>query len=126
MDLIARFRKKFTFLAIISCGYMFTSLSQVLANSPSPDLLDTIKQNGLVRIGVSPDLPGMSRRIAGKPGFEGAEASLALLIGSKLIGDAKKVELIGVDSPERLALLQKGKIDLVIAQFTITPERQNS
>ena len=124
MDLIARFRRKSTFLAIISCSYMFTSITQVLANSPSPDLLDTIKQNGLVRIGVSPDLPGMSKRIAGKPGFEGAEASLALLIGSKLIGDAKKVELIGVDSPERLALLQKGKIDLVIAQFTITAERQ--
>jgi len=93
MDLIARFRRKFTFLTIISCSYMLTSLTQVLANSPSPDLLDTIKQNGLVRIGVSPDLPGMSRRIAGKPGFEGAEASLALLIGSKLIGDAKKLNL---------------------------------
>lgn len=115
---------KFVLGVLNSFGCLGLLSAQALAATPQPDLLDTIKQRGVVRIGVSPDLPGMSLRKVGKPGFEGAEASLALLIGTQLLGKASQVELVGVDSPQRLALLQKGAIDLVIAQLTITPERQ--
>lgn len=111
-------------LGLSMCGCLELLSSQAMAATPQPDLFDTIKHRGFVRIGVSPDLPGMSVRKAGKPEFEGAEASLALLIGAKLLGKTSKVELVAANSPERMALLLNGSIDLVIAQLTITPERQ--
>jgi ABC-type amino acid transport substrate-binding protein len=95
-----------------------------MAVTPQKDQIQMIQQRGVLRIGVSPDLPGMSRSTAGKPGFEGAEASLALLIGTGLLDKTTKVALVGVDSPERLERLADGTIDLVIAQLTITAQRQ--
>lgn len=94
------------------------------AESASPDQLTVIRQRGVVRIGVSPDLPGISIRSNNPAGFKGAEASLALLVGKALLGHPTGVQLVGVDSPERLVKLQAGAIDLAIGQITITPQRQ--
>jgi ABC-type amino acid transport substrate-binding protein len=105
-------------------GFLALTTAKAMAATPQKDQMQMIQQRGVLRIGVSPDLPGMSRRTAGKPGFEGAEASLALLIGTGLLDKTTKVALVGVDSPERLERLADGTIDLVIAQLTITAQRQ--
>ena len=113
--------------SLISPNKIFSQTLAVglaMVATPQKDQMQMIQQRGVLRIGVSPDLPGMSRRTAGKPGFEGAEASLALLIGTGLLGKTTKVALVGVNSPERLARLADGTIDLVVAQLTITAQRQ--
>lgn len=94
------------------------------AAKPQPDRLQTIKTRGDIRIGVAPDLPGMAFRQDGSGQFVGAEPNLGRALAKGLLGSEHRVTFIAVPPGDRISAVQAGRVDLVIAQLTITPERQ--
>ena len=85
------------------------------------DDLDTIKQRGTLIVGVKADYPPFGYR---SPSGEivGIEPSLAADVAKSL---GVKLELVPVVAANRMQFLEQGKIDLMIATMTDTPERRN-
>jgi len=53
----------------------------------------------------------------------GYDIAIAKQLAQSLLGDARKLRLVTLDPANRVAFLQTRKVDLVLANFTVTPER---
>ncbi|MDR2826624.1 MAG: cysteine ABC transporter substrate-binding protein [Candidatus Adiutrix intracellularis] len=110
-------------LALITLTALTTLAYSIL---PSPaqaaDEVDKIKATGKVRIAVFSDKVPFG--YVDENGLnQGYDVYLARRIGQDLMGDEKKVEFILVEAASRIEILQAGKADIVLANFTVTPER---
>jgi len=85
------------------------------------DDLATIKQRGTLIVGVKADYPPFGMRDP-SGAIVGIEPSLAADVAKSL---GVKLELVPVVAANRMQFLQQGKIDLMIATMTDTPERRN-
>lgn len=100
-----------------------TLFAAVLAPMVAPaaaDQLEDIKKKGTLVVGVKTDYPpwGM-RNSAGA--IVGMEPDMAADVAKRL---GVKLELVSVVSSNRMQFLQQGKIDLMIATMSDTPERR--
>ena len=87
-----------------------------------PPVPETIKKQGLLRVGVKCDYPPDGYLDAqGKP--QGVEVSLAKQIAAYAFGGADKVEFTCVTAANRIPSLQGGKIDLILATLGVSAER---
>ena len=92
----------------------------VLAGDAQAGQLDDIKKKGVLVVGVKADYPPWGMRDAsGK--LIGLEPDLAADIAKRL---GVQLELVPVVSSNRMQFLQQGKIDLMIATMSDTPERR--
>jgi ABC-type amino acid transport substrate-binding protein len=80
----------------------------------SPDILT---------VGVSFDIAGMTWRNPQTGEIAGFEADLARAIAKELLGSPNRIAFVQVLPDQRIAALQQGRADMVIAQLTITPDR---
>ncbi|MFI3904436.1 transporter substrate-binding domain-containing protein [Ochrobactrum sp. S1502_03] len=88
-----------------------------------PPLPDSIKKQGMIRIGVKCDSPPFGASAAdGSP--KGIEVEMAKKIGELAFGSAKGAELSCVTSEARIPSLNSGKLDLILATLGRTPARQ--
>jgi len=85
------------------------------------DTLEEILANKKIRIGVRFSQPPYSQLVDGE--FVGFEVDLANAIAKKIIGPDAQVELVGVNAADRIPFLDENKADVMIANFSITPER---
>src|SRR5262249_40438439 len=86
--------------------------------------LDDIRTRGALRVGVKTDAPPFgSLDGAGRP--VGFEVDLARLLARVLFDDDRRAELTPATTATRFSLLQDGRVDLVIATVTATPERRD-
>jgi len=108
---------------------IFKRLAIVLAIIPALALslsakssIDTIKERGKIRIGVFSDkAPFGYLDSNGKP--QGFDIVIAKRLAKELLGDENKVEFISVESANRVEYLVTNKVDIILANFTVTPER---
>lgn len=101
---------------------IFTALvlSFITLNAAS---LDEIKERGTVKIGVFGDkLPFGYIDSEGKNA--GYDIELAKRISLELFGDENKVEYLLVDPATRVEFLNANKVDIILANFTKTKERE--
>jgi polar amino acid transport system substrate-binding protein len=84
--------------------------------------LDIIKKNDVLRIAVSGDDPPLGY-IDEKGRNKGFEIEIAKRLAKELLGDILKIQFVIVEPNERIAVLENDKADIVLANFTITPER---
>ena len=76
-----------------------------------------------LRIGVKADQPGLGLRLPdGK--FAGFDVDVALYIAAKLGVRPDHVTFVPVTSATRETALENGSVDMVIATYSITPERE--
>jgi polar amino acid transport system substrate-binding protein len=111
--------------AIVSLGFIATLASQPTSASAQelPPLPKTIKDAGVIRIGVKCDSPPFgSSGPDGKP--VGVEIEMAKQIGAYALGSPDKAELSCVATDARIPSLTSGKIDLIIATLGKTPPRE--
>ncbi len=95
-------------------------LAAVLAPGARADVLQTIKQKGVLTVGTKADYrPFGFLDPAGK--IVGFEADLAADVAKRL---GVKLELVPVVASNRIQFLQQGKIDMMIATMSDTPERR--
>src|SRR5574344_706630 len=84
--------------------------------------IDEIKEQGKVRIGVFSDkAPFGYLDSNGK--HQGFDIVLAKRLTKELLGDENKVEFINLEAANRVEYLVTNKVDIVLANFTVTPER---
>lgn len=81
-----------------------------------------IKKAGKVRIGVFSDKePFGFVDSSGK--YQGYDVFFAHRIAQDLLGSPDKVEFVPVEAASRVEYLQSGKVDIILANFTQTPQR---
>ncbi|PSM52635.1 amino acid ABC transporter, periplasmic cysteine-binding protein [Campylobacter blaseri] len=84
--------------------------------------LKEIQDLGEIRIGVRLNFPPFSQEYQGE--YNGFEVLLAKEIGRRIVGDKGKIVLLGVNAKDRIPMLQNNEADIMIANFSVTPERE--
>ena len=101
---------------------MLTLVSFMPALAEDAAEVAAIKQRGKLLVGVKADVPSFGYQELGGE-FEGLEIDLAHKLAEVILGDANAVEFTAVTAKTRGPLLDTGELDLVIATFTIKPDR---
>ncbi|MGJ9629041.1 transporter substrate-binding domain-containing protein, partial [Actinotignum sp. GS-2025c] len=80
---------------------------------------EQIKEAGSIRIGTFADKAPFGS-LVGKNTYEGYDIVYGDRLGKDL---GVKVEWVPVDASSRVEFLKSGKVDVILANFTVTPER---
>ena len=87
-----------------------------------PTGLEKIKKRGFLQVAVSGDDPPFGY-VDDRGKNQGFEIAFAKRLAKELLGDSSKIEFIIVDPVKRFEILTTDKADIVLANFTHTPER---
>ncbi|MGE8018778.1 transporter substrate-binding domain-containing protein [Peribacillus frigoritolerans] len=88
------------------------------------DVLAQVKEKDKIVFGVKNDtrLFGLKNPSSGE--VEGFDIDIAKALAAEILGDENKVEFKEVTSKTRMALLNNGDIDAIVATMTITEDRK--
>lgn len=115
-------------LSLVGCGgdAEEPESEEPAAEEPAAELpadVQAIKDAGVLRVGVKSDVPNFGLQDAATGEFEGMEIDLAYALAERIGLTEEDVEFEPVTAKTRGPLLDNGQIDVVIATFTIKPER---
>lgn len=82
-----------------------------------------IKKNGTIKIGVFSDKAPFGY-VDSDGKNQGFDVYVAKRFAKDLLGDESKVEFVLVDAASRVAYLESKKVDIIMANFTVTDERK--
>jgi putative glutamine transport system substrate-binding protein len=117
----------FSVLALAGCSTPAPANTTEKPAEPAvklPAQVQAIKDAGTLRVGVKADVPNFGLMDAATGEFKGMEIDLAKAIAKRIGLTEDKVKFEAVTAKTRGPLLDNGQIDLVIATFTIKPERK--
>ena len=104
---------------VAACGGSSSSGSS--GTSGGHSIVDKAKNDKTLTIGVKPDQPGLGLQdSAGQ--YTGFDIDVATYIAKKL--GATKINWVPTLSANREAFLQQGKVDMVVATYSVTAKRQ--
>ena len=106
-------------LRLAAKGMVLGSLLAVAAAPAGAETLDALVAKGKVAIGVMSGIPPYDS-IDADGNTVGYHVDVANMIGKAL---GVEVELVPVNNASRIAALQSGRVDILVAQTTATPER---
>lgn len=111
-------------------GILFTALVLIVGlaackktDNGSQEGLDLIKKRDKVIIGVFGDKPPFGY-VNEQGESVGYDVYLAHRIAKDLLGDESKVEFVILEAANRIEYLKSNKVDIVLANFTVTEERK--
>jgi polar amino acid transport system substrate-binding protein len=86
------------------------------------DSVAAIQARGIVKIAVFSDKPpfGYVDKFGKNQGYD---VYFARRFAKELLGDETKIEFVLVEPAARVDVLESGRVDIVLANFTVTPER---
>lgn len=94
-----------------------------VSSAPGEDgALASIKQADKIRIGVFGDKPPFGF-VDADGANQGFDVEIAKNLGKALLGSEDKVEFVLTEAANRVEYLKSNKVDLILANFTKTPER---
>lgn len=117
--------KRSTFLKTLLATTLAAFTLTACDNSGSTQARDSvaqIKEKGVIRIGVFSDKPPFGY-IDANGKSQGFDVEIAKEIANDLLGSPDKVEFVLTEAANRVEYLKSNKVDLVLANFTKTPER---
>lgn len=85
--------------------------------------LEQIKKNGKLRVGVFGDKPPFGY-VDEDGKNQGYDIYFAKRLAKDLLGDENKIEFVLVEAAARVEFLESNKIDVLLANFTVTDERK--
>ena len=92
-------------------------------DAPKAGAIERIKRADKIRIGVFSDKPPFG--YVDKDGKnQGFDVEIAKALTKDLLGDENKVEFVLVEAANRAEYLLSNKVDITLANFTVTPVRQ--
>ena len=87
--------------------------------------IDEIKARDKLIVGVFTDKPPFGFvNEAGR--YVGFDTDIGRQFAKDLLGDENKVEFVAVEPASRIPFLQSDKVDLILANMTVTPERKEA
>jgi len=109
-----------------TAGAVATVLAIVLSacggsSNSGNSIVDKATNDKVLNIGVKPDQPGLGLQSSSGQ-YSGFDVDVARYVADKL--GATKINFVPTLSANREAFLQQGKVDMVVATYSITPERQ--
>lgn len=104
--------------AILAAAF-FSSCGE---SSTSSDPIDKIKANDKLRVGVFSDKPPFGY-VDSEGKNQGFDVYISKRIAKDLLGDENKIEFVLVEAASRVEFLRSNKVDIIMANFTKTPER---
>ena len=104
---------------VVGCGSETTQSGKVVRKTT----IEQIKERGKVRIAVFSDKPPFGFVDANGKN-QGYDVYFGKRIAKDLLGDEDKVEFILVEAASRVEVLEADKVDITLANFTVTPERK--
>jgi len=110
-----------TAFGIAGCGS--TKAETTPTDTKLPAQVQAIKDRGKLKVGVKIDVPGFGLKNPQTGKQEGLEADMAHQLAERMGLTAADVEFTPVTAETRGTLLDNGQIDMVIATFTIKPDR---
>jgi aspartate/glutamate/glutamine transport system substrate-binding protein len=118
--------KKLLSLALAILLVLMIPLAAMAESTVTIDKADPviakIIERGKLLVGVKADVPKFGYQELGSD-FSGLEIDIAKALAKELLGDENAVEFTAVTAKTRGPLLDTGELDLVIATFTIKPDR---
>lgn len=96
----------------------------VLATALLADNLEQIQSSKTIIIGIREALPPFSSQNA-EGESSGFEVELAKAIGKEIVGKDGKIQFVVLKPNERIPFLKENKIDIAVANFAQTKEREN-
>ena len=111
---------------IVSLVSLFTLAAGVLAGCQGASAktgLEAIKANDKIRIGVFSDKPPFGY-IDSNGDNQGFDVYIAKRFAKDLLGDESKVDFVLVEAASRVEYLESDKVDIILANFTVTDERK--
>jgi polar amino acid transport system substrate-binding protein len=110
----------FKFVAIAATVLGLSGLSA--SATAADDSIAAIKARGYLKIAVFSDKPPFG--FVDKDGKnQGYDVYFARRFAKELLGDESKIEFTLTEPANRVDLLESGRVDIVLANFTVTPER---
>lgn len=92
------------------------------AHAESQTTVEQIKARDKLIVGVFSDKPPFGF-VNEKGDYVGFDTDLGRRFAKDLLGDEKKIEFVVVEPASRIPFLQSDKVDLILANMTVTPER---
>ncbi|GAA5632461.1 ABC transporter glutamine-binding protein GlnH [Acinetobacter calcoaceticus] len=110
-------------LGLTACNKNPQSTEKNTDSTTQVSSIEQIKKNGVVRIGVFSDKPPFGYLDAqGKN--QGFDVEIAKHVAKDLLGDENKVQFVLTEAANRVEYLKANKVDIIFANFTVTPERE--
>lgn len=106
-------------ICLSACGDKEEAQAEI---SKSANALESIKERGIIRIGVFSDKPPFGFINDGGQN-DGFDVYIAKRIAKDLLGDENKIEFVLTEAASRVEFLRSNKVDIIMANFTNTPER---
>lgn len=115
--------------SVLKFSLAFAAALSVAAVAPQPtkaasnaSTVSAIKKRGTIKIAVFGDLPpyGWVTKSGTRTGYD---VALARQVGKDL---GTKVKFVQVNADSRVDALNSNKVDMVLANFTVTPERKQA
>ncbi|MDF2501173.1 MAG: glnH 1 [Anaerosporomusa subterranea] len=107
---------------LAGCGSNPTT-KQETAKPASQSSIEEIKKRGTVKIGIFGDKPPFGFVDANGKN-QGYDVYIAKRFAKDLLGDESKVEFVLLEPASRVEYLQTNKVDIILANFTVTEERK--
>ncbi|MEO7372357.1 MAG: glutamate ABC transporter substrate-binding protein [Terrimesophilobacter sp.] len=115
-------------LSLVACsGATQPSQSKqpaAMPSMPAGSTMAKLQQKGTMLVGTKYAAPlfGEKNPVTGK--MQGFDIEIANELGKRLFGKAGHVEFIEAPTSTREAMIEQGKVDLIVATYTITEERK--
>jgi len=100
-----------------------TSQSKSDSKTATTSSIDEIKKRGTIKIGVFSDKAPFGY-VDSDGKNQGFDVYIAKRFAKDLLGDESKVEFVLVDAASRVSYLESKKVDVIMANFTVTDERK--
>jgi polar amino acid transport system substrate-binding protein len=106
---------------LAGCGS--TATKETKGEPTAKSSIEDIKKRGTIKIGVFSDKPPFGFVDANGKN-QGFDVYIGKRLAKDLLGDESKVEFVLVEAASRVEFLQTNKVDLILANFTVTDERK--
>ena len=108
---------------LVGCGNSASTANNSDSKTTSASSIDEIKKRGTIKIGVFSDKAPFGY-VDSNGKNQGFDVYIAKRFAKDLLGDESKVEFVLVDAASRVAYLESKKVDIIMANFTVTDERK--
>lgn len=100
-----------------------TQQTEEPTQASAPSVIDAIKNRGEIVVGVFGDKPPFGY-IDAQGANVGFDIVVAKQIAKDLLGDENKIKFVVVEAANRVEFLRSNKVDIIMANFTKTPQRE--